>query len=95
MNERGPNTRSGRSTGGGTVNDTDATHESELLERLQRLVKETEYEREVLDAKQAADFLRMPEAEFRRLAPSLPRHRISERRYVYLKRELLDWLGDR
>jgi hypothetical protein len=33
-----------------------------------------------MNAKEAADFLRMPYSEFRRLAPYLPRHRLTESR---------------
>ena len=48
--------------------------------------------RELMNAKEAADFLRMPYSEFRRLAPYLPRHLVTERRYVYHRKELLDWV---
>jgi hypothetical protein len=48
--------------------------------------------REVMDAKQAADFLRTSESEFKRMAPGLPRHVVTERRYIYLRSELLTWL---
>jgi hypothetical protein len=45
-----------------------------------------------MNAKEAADFLRMPYSEFRRLAPHLPRHPVTERRYVYHRKELLEWV---
>jgi hypothetical protein len=45
-----------------------------------------------MDAKQAADFLRISESEFKRMAPGLPRHAVTERRYIYLRSELLTWL---
>lgn len=48
--------------------------------------------REVMNAREAADFLRLPHSEFRRIAPTLPRHRLTERRFVYYRGELLDWL---
>jgi hypothetical protein len=32
---------------------------------------------------------------FRALAPSLPRRQIGERRYVYLREDLLEWLRSR
>ena len=45
-----------------------------------------------MDAKEAADFLRISESEFERMAPRLPRHAITERRYIYLRSELFAWL---
>jgi hypothetical protein len=48
--------------------------------------------REVMDAKEAADFLRISYSEFKRMAPGLPRHAVTERRYTYLRSELLTWL---
>jgi hypothetical protein len=51
--------------------------------------------REVMNSEEAADFLRMSLAEFRRRAPTLPRHQITESRYVYLRSELLEWLRSR
>jgi hypothetical protein len=48
-----------------------------------------------MDAKQAADFLRISESEFKRMAPGLPRHAVTQRRYIYLRRELLAWLTER
>ena len=45
-----------------------------------------------MDAKQAADFLRIIDSEFKRMAPELPRHAVTERRYIYLRSELLAWL---
>lgn len=48
--------------------------------------------REVMNAEEAADFLRMPYDSFRRIAADVPRHRVTERRYVYLRNELLEWL---
>ena len=63
-----------------------------LLERAERLTESLHTSRELMNAKEAADFLRMPYSEFRRLAPYLPRHRVTERRYVYHRKELLDWV---
>ena len=48
--------------------------------------------RDVMDAKQAADFLRISESEFKRMAQRLPRHAVTERQYIYLRSELLAWL---
>ncbi len=52
-------------------------------------------EREVMDAREAADFLRISHDLFKRLAPGLPRHAITERNYVYLRSELLEWVSGR
>ena len=55
------------------------------------------YNRLVMDAKEAAAFLKIAETEFRRLAASgdIPRHRTSRGRYRYYAYELLDWLLER
>jgi hypothetical protein len=45
-----------------------------------------------MNAEEAADFLRVPYDNFRKLAPTLPRHAVTERRYVYVRGELLEWL---
>jgi hypothetical protein len=48
-----------------------------------------------MDTKLAADFLRISESEFERMAPRQPRHAVTERRYIYLRSELLAWLTGR
>ncbi len=61
---------------------------------------ETEYrtppgsplEREIMDAREAADYLRLPYDQFKRLARSLPRHAVTERRFVYVRSEILEWV---
>ena len=63
-----------------------------LLERAEQLAESLHTSRELMNAQEAADFLRMPYSEFRRLAPYLPRHPVTERRYVYHRRELLEWV---
>ncbi len=63
-----------------------------LLERVEQLTESLHTSRELMNAREAADFLRMPYSEFRRLAPYLPRHPVTERRYVYHRKELLDWV---
>ena len=63
-----------------------------LLERVEQLTESLHTSRELMNAKEAAEFLRMPYSEFRRLAPYLPRHTVTERRYVYHRKELLDWV---
>ena len=54
------------------------------------------YDREVMNAEEAADFLRLSPTAFRRLAPALPRCQIYERSgYRYLRSDLLVWLRAR
>lgn len=48
--------------------------------------------RELMNAREAAEFIRMPYQRFRQIAPLLPRYPISERRYVYRRSELLEWV---
>ncbi len=66
-----------------------------LLERVEELIESLPTSRELMNAKEAADFLRLPYTEFKRLAPTLPRHAVTERRYVYSRRELLKWYFSR
>lgn len=58
--------------------------EAAILDKVERAAEALSSGREVTDAKQAADFLRM--------APGLPRHAVTDRRFIYLRAELLDWL---
>jgi hypothetical protein len=44
-----------------------------------------------LFAREEAEYFRMPYYEFRKVASTLLRHAISERRYVYYRKELLGW----
>ena len=67
----------------------------EVLDRLDSLMDYLRTSRELMDAKEAADFLRLPYTEFKRLAPTLPRHAVTDRRYVYSRRELLEWYFSR
>jgi hypothetical protein len=66
-----------------------------ILEQATRLAEALEVEREVMNGAEAADFLRISIAEFRRQAPSLPCHQVTDTRYVYLRSELLEWLKSR
>jgi hypothetical protein len=66
--------------------------EAALLERVEQLTQSPHTSRELMNAKEAADFLRMPYSEFRRLAPYLPRPPVTERRYLYHRKELLEWV---
>jgi len=63
-----------------------------LMESIEEPTASLHTSRELMNAQEAADFLRMPYSEFRRLAPYLPRHPVTERRYVYHRRELLEWM---
>jgi hypothetical protein len=69
--------------------------EAAILEKVERVAEALTSGREIMNAKEAADFLRISESEFKRIAPSLPRHPITERRYIYLRSELLAWLMGR
>jgi hypothetical protein len=51
-----------------------------LLQRIEQFAEPLHKSRELMNAEEAADFLRMPYSEFRRLALYLPRHRLIERR---------------
>jgi hypothetical protein len=51
--------------------------------------------KEVMDSREAAEFLRLPYSSFREIAPTLPRHALTPQRFVYLRIELLAWLLDR
>ncbi len=68
---------------------------AEVLDRLDGLMDYLRKSPELMNAKEAADFLRIPDSEFRRLAPYLPRHSVTERRYVYHRKELLEWVLSR
>jgi hypothetical protein len=46
----------------------------------------------VMDAKQASDFWRVSESQFKRMAPRLPRQAVTEQRYIYPRSVLLAWL---
>lgn len=70
----------------------DAIFQSALLEKIEEAAVRLAQSREVMDAREAADFLRISYATFKELAPSLPRHRVSENRLVYRRSELLEWL---
>ena len=44
-----------------------------------------------MSSEEAAEFLGLPYASFREIAPNLPRHAITPARFGYLRRELLEW----
>ena len=65
-------------------------------EQIAAKVARAPYDREVMNAEEAADFLRLSPTAFRRLAPTLPRYQIYERSgYRYLRSDLLVWLRAR
>jgi hypothetical protein len=73
----------------------DTLLEAAILEMVEWAAEALSSGREVMDAKQAASFLRMSESEFKRMAPRLPRHAVTVRCYIYLRSELLAWLTRR
>jgi hypothetical protein len=66
-----------------------------LTEKLEDRPEPQEEGREVMSARNAAEYMDMSIAAFNKLAPELPRHRLSEARFVYLRSELLEWLRHR
>ncbi len=48
-----------------------------------------------MTSEEAAEFLGLPYASFREIAPDLPRHAITPARFGYLRRELLAWGRER
>jgi excisionase family DNA binding protein len=65
-----------------------------VLETVEDLVEDAARSREVMDAKQAAEFLRLSPSEFRKLAAAgvIPRHPVNGKSYRYLRGELLEWV---
>jgi len=49
------------------------------LQRIEQFAEPLHKSRDLINAKEAADFLRMTYSEVRRLAPYLPQHRLTER----------------
>jgi excisionase family DNA binding protein len=68
-----------------------------ILEKLENLVEDAARSREVMDTKEAAEFLRLSPSEFRKLAATgvIPRHPLNGKSYRYLRGELLEWLRRR
>ena len=70
--------------------------EALLAERIAAEAVRAPYDREVMNAEEAADYLRLSPTAFRKLAPALPRCQIYERSgYRYLRSDLLAWLRAR
>ena len=51
--------------------------------------------REVMNTRQATEFMGMTYNAFRLHDPAMPRRQISKQRYVYLREDLLEWLRSR
>ena len=68
-----------------------------VLEKLEDLVEDAARSREVMDAKEAAEFLLLSPSEFRKLAAAgvIPRHPVNGKSYRYLRGELLEWVRRR
>jgi hypothetical protein len=64
-------------------------------ERIKEMFRVTEFDPDevlgFMTSEEAAEFLGLPYASFREIAPNLPRHAITPARYGYLRRELLAW----
>lgn len=74
----------------------EATLRKLLLEKVEEIAEEiarSKY-REVMSSEEAADFLGLSYPHFRRIASSLPRHKLTGRRYAYIRSELLEWLAE-
>lgn len=64
-----------------------------LVERaVEEAVEQLDLSIEAINSRDAAEFLAISHASFNKLAPSLPRCRISDNRFVYLRADLLSWL---
>lgn len=66
-----------------------------VKDAMKELALATQGEKDVFNAKEAAEFLRISYESFKRFAPEVDRIAISEHRYVYLREDLLAWLESR
>jgi hypothetical protein len=68
-------------------------------ERIREMFEVTEFDPDevfgFMTSEEAAEFLGIPYASFREIAPDLPRYAITPARYGYLRRELLAWGRER
>ncbi len=69
--------------------------EDAVREAMTELLLKAEGEKEVFNAREAAEFVCMPYDSFKRIAPTIDRLPVSEHRYVYLRKDLLTWLEAR
>jgi hypothetical protein len=67
---------------------------AQILEEIAQLIERAgdNPPREVMDSKEAAEFLRLSRGSFAHIAPSLPRYKPPRMGYRYLRSELLEWL---
>ena len=75
-----------------TKDSLDAIVEAVMLEKIEEIAEVLRESKEVMDSEEARIFMRQSSDQWKRLAPRLPRHNISERRYLYVRSELLEWL---
>jgi hypothetical protein len=68
-------------------------------DRIREMFEFTEFDPDevygFMNSEEAAEFLGLPYASFREIAPNLPRHAITPARCGYLRRELLAWGRER
>lgn len=69
--------------------------ETAILEKVEQAAEKLVRSREPMDAAQAASYLKVSQASFKRLAPHLPRHPITDRCFVYFADELSEWAKNR
>ena len=82
----------GPGNGEGMGRQIERVLEEAVLETVERILEEASRSKEILDSKEAAEFLRLPYSTFKRIAPSLPRHPVTEQRFVYHRGELVEWV---
>jgi len=70
----------------------DGVLEAAIRERIEDLFEEAERARGIMGPERAAEFLDMTPNEFKKVAPKLPRHAVSPRRFLYLADELREWV---
>jgi hypothetical protein len=88
-------TRSKDSSLDGARKSLDEVLEEAILARVRELGERLAEEREVMSPQEAADFLHISLASFKRIAPTLPRCPVTERCFVYLREDLMEWLRER
>jgi hypothetical protein len=94
----------GKGKGNDLISDGERKSLDEVLEEailarvrelVERLAEDLSDGREVMNPREAAEFLRMPYNSFEKVAPTIKRIRVSEQRYVYLREDLMEWLRER
>jgi excisionase family DNA binding protein len=79
------------------ITSQDTVLEAAVLEKVERVANALAQGREVMNAEEAASFLRLSPSEFRKLAAAgvIPRHPVNGKSYRYLRSELLEWIRRR